>query len=168
MKLSRREEIAIGILVVCAGHGAEWTTTEAVAASIGVSRDQAAQIVHRLMQSGLIETVRGRQGGLRLRYSAEQITLGLAMDSIGEHRRQAPERGVQAPGDWLTAITRAAAERVRQTFESFTIADLAREKVREKLTCFDCSIRMGVVGRMHIAPGRTPAALLPHEQGAGP
>lgn len=168
MKLSRREEIAIGILVVCAGHGAEWTTTEGVAASIGVSRDQATQIVHRLMQSGLIETVRGRQGSLRLRYSAEQITLGLAMDSIGEHRRQAPERGVQAPGAGLTAITRVATERVRQTFESFTIAELARENVREKLTCFDCSIRMGVVSRMHIAPGRTPAALLPHEQGAGP
>lgn len=146
--LSKREEIAIAILVACARNGFSHIRTEEAAVAAHASKDQTAQIVLQLTRAGLIETRRGRQGGIRLARRAEQITLGRVLDGIGAKRRL-PVSVSARRNDPLDAIARAAAVRARETFESFTIADLAREQVADKLTCFDCSIRLGVVSRMH-------------------
>lgn len=147
--LSRREEIAVAILLVCARADDALVRTEEAARTANTSRDQAAQAVHALMRAGLVETMQGRHGGIRLARCAEAITLEQVLDAISERRARIGDKcNEPRPVDPLAAIARAAEARVRQTFESFTIADLVSETVSDKLTCFDCSIRLGVLERV--------------------
>jgi Rrf2 family protein len=146
MKLSRREEIAIDILVACARSGFEQIRTEDAAIAAEASPVQTAQVVHRLMRVGLLDTTRGRHGGIRLRRGPELITLGDVLRLAGGKARgtaQAARRN-----DPLAAIASAAEAQAAQTFESFTIADLAADRVGERLTCFECSIRLRAVRRL--------------------
>lgn len=146
MTLSRRQEIAIAILVACARSGFEQIRTEDAAIAAETSPVQTAQVVHRLMKVGLLDTTRGRHGGIRLRGRPEQITLGEVLLATGGKTR-APAQ-VARRNDPLAAIASAAEAQAAQTFESFTIADLAADRVGERLTCFECSIRLRAVRRL--------------------
>lgn len=146
MNLSRREEIAIAVLVACARAGFDRIRTEDAAAAAETSVVQTAQVVHRLMQAGLLETTRGRFGGIRLHRGAEQITLGEVLRLAGRTNRRSLVPAHR--NDPLAAIASAADAMAIQTFESFTIADLAADRVGERLTCFECSIRLQAVRRL--------------------
>lgn len=150
MTLSRRQEIAIAVLVACARSGFEQIRTEDAALAADATPVQTAQVVHDLMRAGLLATSRGRHGGIRLNRRAEDIALSDVLRATGGKTR-ATER-VDRRDDPLAAIASAAAAQASQTFESFTIADLAAERVGDKLTCFECSIRLRAVRRL-VAPG---------------
>ena len=162
MNLCRREEIAIAVLVSCAKAGFERIRTDDAAMAAGASAVQTAQIVHSLMRAGLIETVRGKHGGIRLARNASQISLGEVLRLVGSKRRGTPEWPIRG-NDPLAAIASAAEAQARQAFESFTIADLAAGEVGDKLTCFQCDIRLGAarnVGRSYGgAPPSGPAGM---------
>jgi Rrf2 family protein len=142
MNLCRREEIAIAVLVSCAKAGFERIRTDDAAMAAGASAVQTAQIVHSLMRAGLVETVRGKHGGIRLARKAAQISLGEVLRLVGSKRRGEPARPLHGDGP-LAAIASAAEAQARQAFESFTIADLAAGEVGDKLACFQCDIRLG-------------------------
>jgi Rrf2 family protein len=146
MKLSRREEIAIAILVACARSGFEQIRTEDAAIAAETSPVQTAQVVHRLMRVGLLDTTRGRHGGIRLRRPAEDITLSDVLRAAGGKTRASTQ--IARRNDPLAAIASAAEAQATQTFESFTIADLAADRVGERLMCFECSIRLRAVRRL--------------------
>lgn len=137
MKMTRREEVAVGILVACEQAGVALIRTGDAAEQAGVSLVQAAQIVHRLMQAGLLTTVRGKHGGIRLARPAELITLGEVLRASC-HSHRAPI----ASDNPLAAISSAAQAQAAQAFESFSIADIAHDRVGDKLACFECSIRL--------------------------
>lgn len=147
MKLSRREEIAIAVLVVCAGAEPDLVRTEDVAAVAEATAVQTAQIVHALTRVGLIETTRGRKGGIRLKHDASRITLGHVLQAMGGRGRS--ETLPVRHNDPLAAIAAAASAQAREAFESFTIADLASGQVDDKLACFQCTIRLGAI--RHVA-----------------
>lgn len=153
MTLKRREEIAIWILVACAEAETDLIRSEDAAASAGVSQMQTAQIVHRLMRAGLIETVRGKLGGIRLNRLPEQITLGEVLRLVSGS--PPPTLRPSRRNDPLAAIAMVAESMATQAFESFTIADIVQGRVDDKLVCFECSIRLGAV--RHIDAGRRSA-----------
>lgn len=146
MTLSRRQEIAIAVLVACARPGLEQIRTEEAAVVADASPVQTAQVVHALMRAGLLATSRGRHGGIRLRRPADEITLGDVLRAAGGKTRASIQ--VAGRNDPLAAIASAAEAQATQTFESFTIADLADDRVGERLTCFECSIRLRAVRRL--------------------
>ena len=141
---SRHEEIAISILVTCARAGDSRITSESAAIAVDTTSPQVAQIVHRLRRAGLLETWRGKNGGIRLARPAEQIRLDMVLDGMGAKRRIAsPLQGNRA----LDAIARIAALRAREAYVSFTIADLVCERIAEKLNCLDCGSRLRPMSR---------------------
>ncbi|AYG62460.1 Rrf2 family transcriptional regulator (plasmid) [Rhizobium jaguaris] len=52
------------------------STIDGVAAAYGISKAHLMKITHELGKKGMVETVRGRQGGMRLAREASAITVG--------------------------------------------------------------------------------------------
>jgi Rrf2 family nitric oxide-sensitive transcriptional repressor len=78
MKLTNWTDYTLRVLMYCAaceGRAAPVTITE-VADAHGISRSHLTKIVVDLASQGLLETTRGRGGGLRLMRPAKDIVLG--------------------------------------------------------------------------------------------
>ena len=78
MRLTQWTDYTLRVLMYCAAHqGREQpvTITE-IAESHAVSRSHLTKIVHQLGTKGLLETTRGRGGGMRLLKDAKDINVG--------------------------------------------------------------------------------------------
>jgi Rrf2 family protein len=110
-----------------------------IAARQSISEEYLEQIFSTLRKSGLVESVRGAQGGYRLGRSADKITVGEILRSL---------EGSLAPVDCVTegrttndcvkyeeCVMREVWERMRdslnQTVDSITLEDLAH-RYRQK------------------------------------
>lgn len=63
------------ILLASLPHG-ELTSAGEISETFGISRNHMMKIVNRLAQMGLIETIRGKNGGIRLKKCPSDINIG--------------------------------------------------------------------------------------------
>ena len=78
MRLTQWTDYTLRVLMYCAacqGREQPVTITE-IADSHGISRSHLTKIVHQLGSQGLLETTRGRGGGMRLSKPAADINVG--------------------------------------------------------------------------------------------
>jgi Rrf2 family iron-responsive transcriptional regulator len=75
MRLTRQTNYAIRILMYCAANGERLSRVPEIAAAYNVSELFLFKILQPLVENGLIETVRGRNGGVRLARTASDISL---------------------------------------------------------------------------------------------
>ena len=78
MRLTQWTDYTLRVLMYCAacdGRAHPVTITE-VAESYGISRSHLTKIVQQLSAGGLLETTRGRGGGMRLMRPATEINVG--------------------------------------------------------------------------------------------
>lgn len=75
MRLTRQTNYAIRILMYCAANPERLSRIPEIAAAYGVSELFLFKILQPLVENGLVETVRGRNGGVRLGRPADDITL---------------------------------------------------------------------------------------------
>lgn len=75
MRLTRQTNYAIRMLMYCAANGNGLSRVPDIARSYGVSELFLFKILHPLVEEGLMETVRGRNGGVKLAKPATEITL---------------------------------------------------------------------------------------------
>ncbi|WP_093118724.1 RrF2 family transcriptional regulator [Salinihabitans flavidus] len=76
MRITKRTNIAIRVLMYCAAHDGELVTKSEIATVCNASENHLAQVINRLAQLGFISTQRGRNGGLMLARPATQIEIG--------------------------------------------------------------------------------------------
>lgn len=76
MRITKRSNIAMRLLMFCAFHTDRLVTKAEVAARCNISESHLAQVVNRLGQLGYLHTQRGRNGGIALARPAGQIVLG--------------------------------------------------------------------------------------------
>jgi len=78
MRLTQWTDYTLRVLMYCAAtHGrTQPVTITEVAASYGISRSHLMKIVQELSARGLLETTRGRGGGIRLMRPASTINVG--------------------------------------------------------------------------------------------
>lgn len=76
MKLTSFTDLALRLLMHLAGRHGDLCTIADVAREHGISEAHLMKVTHLLAQAGLVETLRGRGGGMRLARPAERITLG--------------------------------------------------------------------------------------------
>ncbi len=76
MRLTVRTHLALCALVYCAVHFPRQVRKADIAAFFRGSEAHLGVVVHRLARLGLVETARGRGGGLRLARPAARIRVG--------------------------------------------------------------------------------------------
>lgn len=76
MRLTIFTDFSLRVLMYVALHRDSLPTIAEIAASYGISRNHLMKVVYELGLSGYIETVRGKNGGLRLAREPEAIILG--------------------------------------------------------------------------------------------
>lgn len=76
MRLTAKADYALRTLMLLAMGNDKLITIADIAHKYGISKAHLNVIVHQLGRQGIIETVRGRSGGLRLAQSPDKINMG--------------------------------------------------------------------------------------------
>lgn len=76
MQLTAFTDYTLRTLIYLGMHRDRLATIHDIAELHGISKNHLMKVVHQLGLSGLVETVRGRNGGLRLRLEPEAINIG--------------------------------------------------------------------------------------------
>lgn len=75
MRLTKQTNYAVRILMYCAANSDNLSRIPEIAKAYNVSELFLFKILQPLAKAGLVETVRGRNGGVRLGRPADQMTL---------------------------------------------------------------------------------------------
>jgi Rrf2 family nitric oxide-sensitive transcriptional repressor len=76
VRITKRTNIAIRVLMYCAAHRDRLVTKAEIAECCNASENHLAQVINQLGQLGFIKTHRGRNGGLELSRSPENTQIG--------------------------------------------------------------------------------------------
>ncbi|MCU0974276.1 MAG: Rrf2 family transcriptional regulator [Burkholderiales bacterium] len=76
MRLTDYTDYTLRVLIYCASNPSRRVTISEIADAYSISRNHLTKIVHELGRQGVLETSRGRGGGLRLLRAPSQITVG--------------------------------------------------------------------------------------------
>jgi Rrf2 family iron-responsive transcriptional regulator len=76
MKLTRQTDYALRVLMFCAANGNNVTRVSDVAQAYDVSQPFIFKLLQRLVRAGIVETTRGRNGGIMLGRAAAEISIG--------------------------------------------------------------------------------------------
>lgn len=140
MRLTRQSNYAIRTLVYCAVNQPGLSRVADIAKAYGISELFLFKLIKPLVENGLLETVRGRHGGVRLGKPAADITLLDTLRLTEENFALAEcfEEGNDCPlvGECdLNGALREALGAFFTVLEGYTIADLAQKKrvLRERL-----------------------------------
>ena len=141
MKLTRQSSYAIRALIYCAVNDPGLSRVADIARANAISELFLFKLIKPLVENGLLQTVRGRHGGIKLGRPAEEITL---LDTIRLTEESFAMAECFEGGDVtcplvdncdLNAALREALGAFFEVLESKTIADLAgkRRSIRERL-----------------------------------
>lgn len=75
MRLTKQTNYAVRMLMYCAANEGRLSRIPEIAKAYGVSELFLFKILQPLTRAGLVETVRGRNGGVKLGRAADKITL---------------------------------------------------------------------------------------------
>jgi Rrf2 family iron-responsive transcriptional regulator len=140
VRLTRQSNYAIRALVYCAVNQPGLSRVADIAKAYAISELFLFKLIKPLVENGLLDTVRGRHGGVRLGKPAEDITL-LEIIMLTEENfalAECFEDGADCPliGECdLNSALREALGAFFSVLEGYTVADLAQKKrsLRERL-----------------------------------
>lgn len=81
MRLTAYTDYALRTLIYLGLHGGRLVTIQDIAELHDISKNHLMKVVHQLGQSGLVKTVRGRNGGLKLASDPAAINVGAVVRS---------------------------------------------------------------------------------------
>lgn len=76
MRLTDYTDYSLRVLLYLAARGEGLTTIQEISDAYGISKNHLMKVVQQLGELGWIETVRGRNGGLRLAVQTRALTVG--------------------------------------------------------------------------------------------
>ncbi len=152
MRLTFSTDYALRLLMLVGLETARLVTIEEVADRFGISKNHLMKVAHQLGQRGYLETVRGRNGGLRLGKAPDQIVVGEVV------RKMEPDFAVVecespagycriAPCCTLRSAMREAVQAFLAKLDQYTLEELLRPKSKMRQL-------LGVNQKKAFAPGR--------------
>lgn len=85
MRITKRTNIAIRVLMFCAVNRGRLVTKSEIARCCNTSENHLAQVINQLGQMGYLHTQRGRNGGLELGRAAGEIVIGDVFRALESH-----------------------------------------------------------------------------------
>ncbi|MCB1333798.1 MAG: Rrf2 family transcriptional regulator [Roseivivax sp.] len=150
MRVTKRTNIAMRVLMFCAANHGRLVTKSEIAVRCNASENHLAQIINQLAQLGYLHTQRGRNGGLELARPAEKITIG---EIFRQLEAPVPLAECFADVDNTCPLTDAcrlrkaldrAASSFYETLDPITLADLVCEN-HALLSILESPVRCGMV-----------------------
>jgi Rrf2 family transcriptional regulator, nitric oxide-sensitive transcriptional repressor len=131
MRLTLHTDFALRVLIQVGLNEGKLTTINDIAQSFGISKPHLMKVVNYLGQRGYLDTVRGRNGGIRLMREPRHINIGQVvrdtedqLDVIGclESKGYCPIQRVCV----LRGALRDATEAFLAVLDTYTLADLIK------------------------------------------
>lgn len=132
MRLAEYTDYTLRVLMFCATHPERLVTIAELADWHGVSKNHLMKIVNDLARQGVLETTRGRGGGLRLLKPADQIRIGDVVRACETDFRlvecfdPAINTCQLTPGCRLKGLLGSALQSYFEVLDGATLADIAQ------------------------------------------
>lgn len=130
MRLTTFSDYSLRVLMYLALQEDRLATIQEIATVYDISESHLMKVVHQLARSGVVETVRGKGGGLRLALDPAQIRIGQVVRQtegdgpIVECLSDEPTRCRIAPCCRLPGVLTRAFEALYAELDRHTLADL--------------------------------------------
>lgn len=134
MRLTTFTDYTLRVLMYLAIEPGRMATIPEMAGAYGISENHLMKVVHRLARCGLVESVRGKGGGVRLTQSAADIHLGQVIrasegDAVVVECFSAENNTCRiTPVCRLSKILADTFEGFYQALDTYTLADLVTDR----------------------------------------
>lgn len=138
MQITRYTDYSLRVLMYLAVQGDRLATIREIAESYDISRNHLMKVVHQLNRKGYIETVRGKNGGLRLHLKPADINLGVVVRETEPDFElvecfSSKNKCNITPVCNLKHVIAEALQSFLSTLDQYTLEDLLPEKNRPQL-----------------------------------
>ncbi|MDD5176955.1 MAG: Rrf2 family transcriptional regulator [Sterolibacterium sp.] len=134
MRLTAFSDYTLRVLIYLALDQTKLATIPVIAAAYGISVNHLMKVVHQLACAGVVETTRGKGGGIRLALPPKEIRLGQIV-KVAEGAAPIVEcLGAEAsacciaPGCRLSSILVRAFDALYDVLDEYTLADLVSNR----------------------------------------
>ncbi len=140
MKLTRYTDYAMRVVIHLGTHDDRLSSIAEIATAYGISHNHLMKVVQDLGKAGHVETVRGRNGGIRLGRPPAEINLGaLVRHTEAGFDLVDCENCLIAPACGLPGVLAEATRAFLAVLDKYTVADLLgrRNALRELFAIAD-------------------------------
>lgn len=128
MKLTTRGHYSVkALLDLTLQSGRRPVSVNTIAARQGLPSPYLEKLLIDLRRAGIVESVRGPQGGYRLAKAPKDISLGHILEAVGEVADPLPRHQPQAEHteDWVTyAVWKRLSQKLKDALYSISLEDL--------------------------------------------
>lgn len=142
MRLTVFSDYTLRVLIYLGLHQDELATITEIADAYDISKNHLMKVVNELAAQGYVETVRGKGGGLRLKMSPPDISLGKLLRASEEGTalvecfdKKSSECCI-APACAARGVLRQAQEAFYKVLDDYTLADLLQPRQRLSVLLF--------------------------------
>lgn len=134
MQLTQFSDYSLRTLIYLGLRPDELVTIEEIAGAYGISESHLTKVVHKLGKLNIIDTVRGRRGGMRLSLTPAQINIGATVRLTEGNLTIVECFDVEhntcpiAPVCGLTSILHEALEAFMKVLDRYTLADVLKNR----------------------------------------
>ncbi len=129
MRLTRYTDYAMRVLLYLGRQPDQLCSIAAVARAYGISQNHLMKVVNDLVNAGYLESVRGRNGGIRLARPAAEINVGaLVRHTEDEFDLVGCGGCIIAPACGLTDVLSEAVCAFLATLDRYSLADILARK----------------------------------------
>ncbi len=131
MRLSEYTDFTLRVLMYCATRTDQQVTIAGMADDLQLSKNHLMKIVNDLARQGVLETTRGRGGGVRLGRPADQIVVGEVVRASETDFRMVEcfdpdtDECTLTPGCRLKSVLKNALGAYLKELDGVTLADIA-------------------------------------------
>ncbi|MBL4852323.1 MAG: Rrf2 family transcriptional regulator [Gammaproteobacteria bacterium] len=136
MQLTQYTDYSLRVLIYLGIHRGRLSTITEISESYQISRNHLVKVVHQLGAQGLIDTVRGKGGGIRLASSPDEINIG---DVVRRFENlalvecfSANDSCVISPSCRLRSVLQEAMRGFMDVLDHYTLKDLLANQKKMK------------------------------------
>ncbi len=133
MRLASFTDYSLRVLIYLAIKGEKRSTVSEIADKYHISRNHLVKVVHNLSSMGIIDSFKGKGGGICLCTSPEKINIGLLVKELESDSALVECLGLNGrcqinPSCKLKKALKLAEQNFYETLENFTLADIVTNK----------------------------------------
>lgn len=138
MHITRYTDYSLRVLIYLSVQNERLATIQEISDSYGISKNHLMKVVHQLTLKGYIESLRGKNGGLRLHRRPEDINVGVLVRETEQDLALVECFSVNnqcciTPVCGLKNVLSEALQAFLATLDKYTLADLVPNRQKPQL-----------------------------------